>query len=132
MQTLIERNQALIYRLVLPLLDDPGEAVEIVKETFHIALGQLENYGGNVAFSTWLYPIAVALCRKRLRRRRIQARIPARARALFRLQDPPRTQIGGVPAGAGRPARLMNAVQQLPDDLRLPLILRCDQGSDGA
>lgn len=127
-QTLIERNQAVIYRLILPLLDDPREAVGIVKETFHVALSQLENYGGNVAFSTWLYPIAVAQCRKRLRRRRMQARIPASVRALFRLQDPLRTFTEGEPAGVGKPARLMNAAQQLPDDLRLPLILRCDQG----
>jgi RNA polymerase sigma factor (sigma-70 family) len=126
--TLIERNQGVIYRLVLALLDDPDEAVEAVKETFHKALGQLEEYGGNVAFSTWLYPIAVDNCRQRLRRRQVVARIPVALRKLLRLAEraPARGQVKEAPGSQG--AGLMQAVQQLEDRLRLPFILRYDQG----
>ena len=118
-RTLIERNQGMIYRLVLALLADPGEALEAVKETFHRALGQLGEYGGNVAFSTWLVPIAVVTCRKRLRQRRLLAHIPAGVRRLLHLADPPQ----------GRGAEgMLRAVQQLEERLRLPTILHYDQG----
>ena len=127
-QTLIERNQAVIYRLVLALLDDPGEAADAVKETFHSAFGQLDEYGGNVAFSTWLYPIAVDNCRKRLRHRQVLAHIPTPIRKLLRLGAPAQAGEVGAEVAHGGDARLMQAVQQLDDRLRLPLILRYDQG----
>ena len=127
-QTLFERNHALIYRLVLALLDDPREAAEAVKETFHTALSQLEDYSGNIAFSTWLYPIAVLICRKRLRRRRVLARLPAFMLKLLKAGEPAPTREEGGEDNQGRSASLMRAVQQLDDRLRLPLILRHDQG----
>ena len=127
-QTLIERNQALIYHLVLALLDDPGEAAEAVKETFQAALSQLGDYSGNIAFSTWLYPIAVLICRKRLRRRRMLARLPVFMRKLLSRGEPAQTRADGGEVNPGRDVSLMQAVQRLDDRLRLPLILRHDQG----
>ena len=82
-RTLIERNQAIVYRLALSLLDDPVQAADAAKETFIAALSRLEDYPGTVAFPTWLYAITVGVCRDRLRRMRLLERLPRRLRGLF-------------------------------------------------
>ena len=121
LHSLIERNQAIIYRLALALLDDPGEAAQAVKEIFHAAFGRLGDYSGSSAFSTWLYPIAVDICRKRLRQGRVAARFPAAMRSMLRMAEPAQARRRSATG-------LMGAVQRLDERLRLPFILRYDQG----
>ena len=120
LRSLIQHHQAMIYHLALTLLDDPGEAAQAVKETFHAAFGQLEEYRGSAAFSTWLYPFVVDVCRKRMRQRHFMAQIAAARRKLLQVAEPEQ-------ARTGPGERLIKAVQRLDVGLRLPFVLRYDQ-----
>ena len=124
-QTLIERNQAIVYRLACSLLDDPMEAAEATRETFVAALNGLEDYNGKIAFPTWLYYLTVSQCRQHLRRKRLVERLPRRVQALFKhSQRPDRLVESETPADREHMAALF--VSRLEDRLRLPLILRYD------
>ena len=124
-RTLIERNQAIVYRLALSLLDDPVQAADAAKETFIAALSRLEDYHGSVAFPTWLYAVTVEVCRARLSRKRLLERLPGRLQGLFRGGRP-----ADLPVKSELPLefvqRISEAANRLEDRLRLPLVLRYD------
>ncbi len=124
-RTLIERNQAVVYRLALSLLDDPVQAAEAAKETFIAALSRLEDYHGTIAFPTWLYTVTVGTCRDRLSRRRLLERLPHRLRRVFlRGAHPDHAGENKGPAEQNHP--MAEAANRLEDRLRLPLVLRYD------
>jgi RNA polymerase sigma-70 factor, ECF subfamily len=124
-RALIERNQAVVYRLALSIMDNPAEAAEVSKETFIKALSGLDEYNGIVAFPTWLYSITAGVCRDRLRRKRFVQRLPGGLGAIFRHSSPPAEASDPEPP-AERAERLVWLTQQLDDSLRLPLVLRYD------
>ena len=124
---LVKDNQAAIFRLGLSILDDPAEADEATQETFLAALRNLGSYRGSASPRTWLFAIAINVCRSRLRRGRTWQRV----QALF---------LGGVVSlnghddAAAHPEALAvqreandavwQAVQDLGEKHRLPVILR--------
>lgn len=64
---LIERNEERIFRFCYQWLSDPEEAREATQDTFvraYLALGRYRKKG---RFSTWLFQIALNLCRDRYR-----------------------------------------------------------------
>jgi RNA polymerase sigma-70 factor (ECF subfamily) len=60
------RIQGVIYRL----LGSEDDAKDLCQETFLKAYRSLRGFKGQARFSSWLYQIAVNLCRDRMRRRR--------------------------------------------------------------
>ena len=72
---LVKDHQAAIFRLGLSILDDPAEADEATQETFLAALRNLQSYRGGASLRTWLFAIAINVCRGRLRRRRSWQRV---------------------------------------------------------
>jgi RNA polymerase sigma-70 factor, ECF subfamily len=64
-ETLVERHQRMLYRFVLQQLGDESAADEIVQATFVQAYFNLAGFRGQAAFKTWLYGIALNLCRDR-------------------------------------------------------------------
>ncbi len=69
-EELVREHQASIYRLCLSVLNDADEAEDAVQESFIAALGALDKYRGDSAFSTWLYTIALNTSRGMLRKRK--------------------------------------------------------------
>lgn len=104
------------------------EAEDIVQEAVSVALRDLEKFEGRSKFSTWLYGIALNLCRKHLRdkgrhasladREVLEAR-PARARgvlsSVIRHETAERIEI---------------AVGRLPTSMREAFLLRYVDGMD--
>src|SRR5258707_14456119 len=74
---LVKDNQAAIFRLGLSILDDPAEADEATQETFLAALRSLGSYRGGASLRTWLFAIAINVCRGRIRQRRSWRRVQA-------------------------------------------------------
>jgi RNA polymerase sigma-70 factor (ECF subfamily) len=125
--TLVKHYQPAIFRLALSILDDPAEADEAAQETFLAALRSLGTYRGGASLRTWLFAIAINICRSHLRRGRTWQRV----QALF---------LGGVVSlnGHDDPAAhpetlavqhelndaVWQAVQDLGEKHRLPVILR--------
>jgi RNA polymerase sigma-70 factor (ECF subfamily) len=86
MGALVRAYESRIYRLALSMLNDPAEADEATQDTFSTALQRLTSFRGEASFATWLYAIALNVCRGRLRQRRRRERLAVVLHAL-RLTD---------------------------------------------
>jgi RNA polymerase sigma-70 factor (ECF subfamily) len=97
------------------LLDDERDVEEAAQDVFVQAWRNLSTYRGDAAFFTWLYRIAVNEALMRKRRKRV---------AVAELDE-------GL-VGASEPevdeGWLLARIRALPDELRLPLVLRDIEG----
>ena len=120
---LVKDNQAAIFRLGLSILDDPAEADEATQETFLAALRNLGSYRGGASLRTWLFAIAINVCRGRLRRRRSWQRVQAVLLGAL-MGDDQAVQPEAVSAQHEQADMVWRAVQGLGEKHRLPVILR--------
>jgi RNA polymerase sigma-70 factor (ECF subfamily) len=122
-ESLLRDYQPALFRLALSILDDPAEADEAAQDALVAAFKALESYRGQAAFRTWLFSIALNVCRERLRKRTAYARLQSALQAVFRLHAPvPRPE--EVVIQNEQQAALWSALNRLNEDLRLPLVLR--------
>ncbi len=69
---MVERYAGTVYNLALRLMDNnPGEAEEVLQETFISAFRGLEGFQARSKLSTWLYRIAYNAALMRLRKRQL-------------------------------------------------------------
>lgn len=66
---LVERHTGRIYGVALRLLGNTDEAEDATQEAFIRAYSHLAEFRNTAAFATWLYRIALNICRDQLRRR---------------------------------------------------------------
>ncbi len=123
-EQLVSAYQPAVFRLALSILDDAAEADEAAQDTFVAALRALDRYRGDAAFTTWLYAIALNVCRGRLRQRRSRRRLLGLLEGWLRGQPaatpPPEARVVHDQAQAA----LADAVQALPEPQRLVVVLR--------
>ncbi len=67
---LVARWEGKLYSFVYRYLGDSEEARDICQESFVRAYSHLYGFRGQSKFSSWLYQIALNLCRSKLRRQR--------------------------------------------------------------
>ena len=65
---LIERYRGPLFTVILRMVGDRGDAEDIFQETFYRVIRHRERFDAERKFSTWLYSIAVNLCRDYLRK----------------------------------------------------------------
>ena len=132
-ETLVLRYQARIVNYASALVHDAGVAEDVAQETFVRAWRGLGRFRGESAFRTWLYRIAANVARTELDRRGRRTRIADRS-----LDDEAEPlQAGDVPSPAPDAETALatreaidRALAELPDDLRLALVLRDVEGLD--
>ena len=123
-ETLIHTYESRLYRLALSMLDDPAEADEATQDAFITALRRLDSYRGEANFATWLYAIALNVCRGRLRQRRARERLAHMWQAL-RLADRTAEQRAEQIAIAREADRAVwHALQRLNGQQREVIVLR--------
>jgi RNA polymerase sigma-70 factor, ECF subfamily len=124
-EALVSAHHAEIYRLALSILDDPYEADEAAQDTFIAALRGMQSYRAESSLRTWLFTIAVNVCRERLRRRKSRASLLERLSHRL-LRQPARSTSGPEESmmQIEEAATLHDAVQRLDQSLRLPILLR--------
>ena len=120
---LVKDNQAALFRLALSILDDPAEADEATQETFLAALRNLGSYRGGASLRTWLFAIAINVCRSRIRRRRSWRRVQAVLLGALSGDDQA-VQPESVSVQHEQDNAVWQAVQALGEKHRLPVILR--------
>jgi RNA polymerase sigma-70 factor (ECF subfamily) len=120
---LVEAYRPALFRLALSILDDPAEADEATQDVFVRALAALSRYRGEAAFTTWLYAIAVNLCRGRLRQRGTRARLRQALAALLPFAAHPPAPEAYAIAAEGQVA-VGAALAALPEPQRLVVVLR--------
>lgn len=119
---LVERHQTMVYRLALGKTGSPQDAEEVTQTAFLKAWQGLRTFQGKAAFSTWLYRLTANTAVDLLRRRREPA---------LSLDDPDLPPIPDqapspeeLSMAAERRRLLWQAIDQLPESHRLPLVLR--------
>jgi RNA polymerase sigma-70 factor (ECF subfamily) len=122
---LFDRCRDRVYTLALHLSADPAEAADVTQDVFVRVLGRLEQYRGEARFSTWLYRVVVNVFLDRRKARRRYAPLDE-ATLARRASAEPSPETAAIREQAR--ARLMAALQRLPDTLRLPLVLRYGSG----
>lgn len=121
-EALFREYQQPVYRLAVSFLQDAAEAEDVTQETFIIALDNLAAFRGDAALSTWLYGIALNLCRRRMRKRRGLARVVERLKNAL-LQPEPLPSVEASFLTNDRDRTLWHAIQALSEKHRLPVIL---------
>ena len=64
-----------VYRLAFSVLEDADEAEDATQEALVAAIGKLETFRCQSALRTWVYAIALNVCRRRLQKRRSGQRL---------------------------------------------------------
>jgi len=121
---LVDRYRDPIYSLALHVTGDADEARDLAQQSFIKAFCALDRFRAGAKFSSWLYTIAVNLCRSWLRK---QKHRPMSIEGTF-----PDPEV--LPAAVASPAEqhsreetrrsILQAVNDLPTKYRVVVVLR--------
>lgn len=130
----VEAYSGVIYRLALKMVNNPQDAEDVLQETFLKAFRALPNFDGRSSLSTWLYRIgsneALMLLRKR---KQPMISIDEPVESGEDTQEPmdivdwcclPESELLSKEARV----KLDQAINQLPDSLRIVFVLRDIEG----
>lgn len=130
---LVDRYSKPIYNLTFRLLGDADEAADLTQETFIRAYRSFSRFRGEASVYTWLYRIAVNLCKNRFRQRDGAGRFEGPsldavgwergASALAETVADPDTPDSVLQRKELR-ARIEQAISELPYDYRIVAVLR--------
>lgn len=131
---LVDAYSSPIYRLGLRMLGNPQDAEDVLQNTFLNALTHLSGFEGRSSLSTWLYRIAANEALMLIRKRKPEVELEP-DEGEENAEDLKPTQIvdwSALPedellSGEGRKI-LDEAVQSLPESLRLVFLLRDVEG----
>jgi RNA polymerase sigma-70 factor, ECF subfamily len=128
-EDLVRCYYAAVTRLALSILDDgcapdaAAESEDAAQETFIAAARSLADYRGSASPKTWLFAIAINVCRTRLRRRKARAVLVQTVGGLARLFSGAETPEQRVER-TERDRELWSAVDALDEKHRLVILLR--------
>jgi len=114
-KTIVERYQGMIYSVAYNVLGNHTDAEDAAQEAFLRCYRKLPQYRSEATFSTWLFRLALTASvdyQRRERRRPEPVEVPDLAGDQPVLGD-------GITAGT-----LTAALHDLPDDYRVPTVLR--------
>jgi RNA polymerase sigma-70 factor, ECF subfamily len=115
---LVERHQQAIFRLCYRLARNPDDAADLTQEVFLRAFRAMRSFRGESAFGTWLYRIALNMCRSFYSARRpthaelTENSAVAAPEVALRLERDERARI------------VRDAVARLPERQRTTLVLK--------
>ena len=126
---LMARHAPKLIRYLVRSLQDEEDADDLAQETFVRVYRNREKFNPTQRFSTWLYAIASNLVRDRFRYRSRHPEVSLDAEKdsdnesfVSSLEEQRPTPVERMEASE-RVAMIRAAVQELPEELRLPLIL---------
>jgi len=129
---LVARWEGPLFRFVYRLLDRKDDARDVCQETFLRILRKSDRFREGARFSTWMYQIALNLCRDHLRRRRrwgaiieekIESTRETRGASTSVVLDP-----GAELASRERGAAVARALAEIPPEQREVLVLKEFEG----
>jgi RNA polymerase sigma-70 factor (ECF subfamily) len=128
-EVLVSRWEDKIRGAAWRVLGSEDEAREVAHEAFVKAYGALAGFKSEAKFSSWLYQIALNLCRDRLRRRRTRATV-----SLEELEENGPVLVARGPGAQEQLIRddlasaVRRAIERLPAEQREVVILKEYQG----
>lgn len=128
---LMERHQEALFRFIRGYVPNEADAIELTQEAFVRTYLNIARFKPTAKFATWLYRIALNLCRDYAKSSRI--RNAARSESLTADEDSDGGWQRDLPSSGETPAEsamlsekmhaLDRAIAQLPHDLRTALVL---------
>ena len=131
---LVSRWEQPLFRFVSRLLPRQDDARDICQETFLRVLKKADRFRQGSRFSTWMYQIALNLCRDRMRKRKRWSRLVMQK---DELPEQPSGHLAVIPREHDpshaveqqqKNAAVHQALDQLPADQREVLILKEFEG----
>ncbi|MFC5435143.1 RNA polymerase sigma factor [Rhodanobacter umsongensis] len=126
-EALYARHRGMLYRFLLRSVRDPHRSDELFQETWSRVISARTRYQPQAKFGTWLLQIAHNLIVDNARRQRPMADGDEAGAALARVATPEREQPDHALAEAERRRRLQRALEQLPHEQRVAVLLRLQQ-----
>ena len=124
LDTLMERHSGALFRFIYRYVLNKEDASDLLQETFVRAYFKRHQFQPRARISTWLYRIALNLCRDRARSRSAKEDRQTESLALPREEIAAATATPADHATMDESMKLLEkAIQSLPDDLRTALIL---------
>ncbi len=131
MDALLRRHHDRIWAICRRLAGNDADAADATQEALLLVVRRLGTFDGRARFSTWVYRVATNACLDELRRR------GRRPRTGLPDDDPDqhRATASAAPAFDGQVADRLSidaALAQLPEEFRVPIVLRDLTGHDYA
>jgi RNA polymerase sigma-70 factor (ECF subfamily) len=126
---LMERHAPKLFNYLARSLQDENDAADLAQETFVRVFQNCMKFDARMKFSTWLYAIATNLVKDRYRHRTRHPQVSLDAENEATGEDFRATMPEQKPTpseslqNTERAESVRNAVGQLPEELRTPLIL---------
>ena len=129
-EALVTPYEAMIWRVCCRMLPQQEDARDALQDTMFRAWRAVAGFRGDSSVSTWLYRIAVSCCLDMLRRQKSRPASSLESMMEENGYDPPAAD---PPPDAVLEARedketVRLAIQALPDEQRVPLLLSCVEG----
>jgi RNA polymerase sigma-70 factor, ECF subfamily len=119
---LVRRHKEKVRNIIYLTLTDRDAVDDIAQDVFITVYRSLKNFRFESQFTTWLYRITVNKCKDHLRRKSIR-----RIVLPFRdTQEDPGYEIS--PESSDTKTIVRRAISQLPDKMRIPLVLKDIEG----
>lgn len=124
---IVVRWEGRLYNFVYRYIGDAEEAKDITQESFVRAYSHLDGFRGQSKFSSWLYQIALNLCRSKLRRQQAHPTVSIDDREegnpLWALPDERADPVEHA-LERERAVAVREALAQLPEAQRTVIILK--------
>lgn len=140
-EALVREMGPRLYATALRILHREEDARDAVQDAFLSAFRSLPKFAGDSSLSTWMHRIAINACLMKLRTRRrkpersIEELLPRYSDNGHRVQVELADQHGGERPGAALDQRetgemVRGAIEELPENYRIVLVLRDIEGLD--
>lgn len=126
-EALFRRHAPRMNGLAFRVMGRDDEIDDLVQETFIAALSSLDRLEKPDAFASWLSGILVRQAYKKIRRRRMLARLGL-GRAALAIDAEELVATTATPERAAELAALYSVIESMPADLRVPLVLHRVEG----
>lgn len=119
---LMGRYKKRLYAFIVRYVKDEETAYDLLQETFTKLYFSIDSYDSNKPFTTWLFTIAINLCRDHRRKTYLRFLVPFDEEALEPLvsSDPAADQVA---IARQQQSHVANAINKLPHKLKTALIL---------
>jgi RNA polymerase sigma factor (sigma-70 family) len=126
-EALYARHRGMLYRFLLRSVRDPHRADELFQETWTRVISAHARYQPQAKFSTWQLQIAHNLIIDSARRQRAMAGGDEAEAALANVAVPEQEQPDHAMSAFERQRSLQRAIQQLPEEQCIAVLLRLEQ-----
>ena len=121
-ENFVHTYQQDVCRLALSILDDPEEAEDATQEALLSALRSLVSFHGASSLKTWLFSIAVNVCRNRLQRQKRHERLIRILGEVLRIGSAPSAEENAIQNQSNE--ALWSVIHDMDEKHRIPIVLR--------